>query len=97
MKTLIAFLFMTSQAIACGNGECDPPSPEPEPPKVELPLGNGSSSGPTDPYVRQYFAICTCDEFRVAWGFETLEFRRQMAIDQCAMLRVRKQCETPKN
>lgn len=89
MKLLtLAFVFvgLTSvKVMACGNGECDP---EPEPPQVERPTpereGNKSSTSGV------YYSVCTCDKFKVAWGFESLEYRTAKARSQCEIKRTEK-------
>ena len=68
---------------------------DPEPPKVEEPAPmpdavDGDSA--YDPYSRIYYAICTCDKMKVAWGFESLELRTNKARMQCEQLRIRKSC-----
>lgn len=85
MKTILALLLSVSPAFACGDGSCEPPK---SPPPSLSPPGDT----PPSPYVRQFFAVCTCDEMRVAWGFETFEVRKQAAIHQCEVLRIKRQC-----
>lgn len=91
LTTTIIFLLSATSALACGNGECEPnPEPEPESPVVvEKPsLSSGVGSDYIyEPYSRQYYAICTCDEFKVAWGFESLELRTAKARSQCEIRR----------
>ncbi len=89
--TTIIFLLSATSALACGNGECDPePTPEPEPPVVVETTPDGDSA--YDPYNRIYYSTCTCDEFKVAWGFESLELRTNKARMQCEQRRERIQC-----
>jgi hypothetical protein len=100
MKLVLAFIFATSPVFACNDGGCGPdrgPIPEPEPPtipSVPVPVPPPvEGDTPHVPYVRQYFAVCTCDKFRVGWGFETKEFREQAAKGQCLMLREKRKCD----
>ena len=77
---------------------------EPEPPVVVEPPGivldppvsitRLIPDGDSDhhPYSRIYYAICTCDEMKVAWGFESLELRTNKARMQCEQRRERIQC-----
>lgn len=86
--TTITFLLLaltSTKTFACGNGECEP-DPEPEKPSVERsePEKNGVSVGGT------YYAICTCDKMKVAWGFESLEVRTAKARSQCEIKRTEK-------
>lgn len=105
MKYLIlAAALAASPAFACGDQPCEPPVepvPPSAPPAHEPPVNppvkdygprDGSDSIVT-PYVRQYFAVCSCDKFRVAWGFETREFREMAAREQCEVIRKRRECE----
>ena len=86
--TILALMFVALTAMkvsACGDGECDP---IPEPPVVvvpDTPMVDGDSA--YDPYVRIYYAICTCDKMKVAWGFESLELRTNKARSQCEIRR----------
>ncbi len=81
--------FPVSVALACGNGECEP-SPEPEPPSVEK-TTEYDHSRPDTGY-GNYYSVCTCDKFKVAWGFESLELRTSKARSQCEQRRERIQC-----
>lgn len=88
--TTITFLLLaltSTKTFACGNGECDP-EPEPEKPSVERsePEKNGASTDGV------YYSVCTCDRMKVAWGFESLEFRTAKARSQCEAVRIRKSC-----
>jgi hypothetical protein len=87
MKYLLVLAFVASPAFACNDGSCEPPPPPP-PPSHETDGGSAYM-----PYSRQYFSLCTCTEMRVAWGFETPEFREQAARGQCLMLREKRHCE----
>ena len=96
MKQLfLLFTLLASPPFACGDGSCEPPPPPPPP--VVTPNVTPQPDGDSDhtPYIRQYYAICTCDKFKVAWGFETLEFREQAARTQCMILREKKSCKQP--
>ena len=91
--TTLALMFVALTAVqvsACGDGGCEP---TPEPPVVvvpDTPMVDGDSA--YDPYVRIYYAICTCDKMKVAWGFESLELRTNKARSQCEQRRIRKSC-----
>lgn len=84
--TTITFLLLaltSTKTFACGNGECDP---EPEPPKTVI-----QEQRDVDPtYSHIYYSICTCDKMKVAWGFESLEFRTAKARSQCEIRRTEK-------
>ena len=95
--TTLALMFVALTAVkvsACGDGGCEPtPEPEPEPPVVvvpDTPTVDGDSA--YDSYTRIYYAICTCDKMKVAWGFESLELRTNKARNQCEQRRIRKSC-----
>lgn len=95
--TTLALMFVALTAVkvsACGDGECEPtPEPEPEPPVVVIPDQPKVDGDSTyDPYARIYYAICTCDKMKVAWGFESLELRTNKARSQCEQRRIRKSC-----
>ncbi len=90
--TTLALMFVALTAIkvsACGNGECEP-TPEPETPKESYAPRESDSGGA--PSSRIYYAICTCDKMKVAWGFESLELRTNKARSQCEAFRIRKSC-----
>lgn len=80
------------------NWNGDPSSVEPAPPTAPPAVSSGPTSGGTvyHPYKRIYYALCTCTEFREAWGFETPEFRKQAAEEQCRVLRDKRQCKKTK-
>ena len=88
--TTLALMFVALTAVkasACGDGECEP-TPEPEPPVVEVPdTPTVDGDSVYDPYTRIYYAICTCDKMKVAWGFESLELRTNKARSQCEIRR----------
>lgn len=92
----LVFIALTAVKVsACGNGECEPtPEPEPKPPVVEVPdIPKVEDNGFVyEPYSRIYYAVCTCDKFKVAWGFESLELRTNKARSQCEQRRIRKSC-----
>lgn len=69
------------------------PEPTPEPPPVVEPV-KPTVDGDSDyeSYNRIYYAVCTCDEFKVAWGFESLELRTNKARMQCEQRRERINC-----
>ena len=74
------------------------PEPEPEPPVVppaEPPVTAHPEGGGSEytSYARIYYGKCTCAGYTVAWGFETPEFRAEMAREQCRVLNVKRQCE----
>jgi hypothetical protein len=90
--TTLALMFVALTAVkvsACGDGECEPtPEPEPEPPVVVIPdQPKVDGDSVYDPYTRIYYAICTCDKMKVAWGFESLELRTNKARSQCEIRR----------
>ncbi len=89
--TTITFVLalLSSPALACGNGECEP-SPEPEPPSVEKTTEYDHSR--PDSIQGNYYTICNCEKFKVAWGFESLEERTAKARMQCEQHRIRKSC-----
>ena len=95
-QLLFLLLLIASPALACGDQPCEPPPPPPPPPPTQPPeVPTPPNDGDTvySNYVRQYYSICTCDRFRVAWGFETQEFREQAARAQCLILREKKHCQ----
>lgn len=59
--------------------------PEPEPPVVVVPDAPKGVDGDSeyDTYGRIYYGVCNCEEFTVAWGFESLELRTNKARMQC--------------
>lgn len=93
-RLLLLLIIFASPVFANGDPDpeppvvVDPPSPPPKPPQD----GDNEYS----PYVRQYYALCTCEDFRVAWGFETKEFREYAARNQCLILREKKNCKPHK-
>jgi hypothetical protein len=91
VTTIIALLLTTIPALACGNGECDP-DPEPERPSVEKTTEYDHSR--PDSIQSNYYIVCTCDKFKVAWGFESLEVRTAKARMQCEQHRERISCPT---
>ena len=82
--TLVFIALTAVKVYACGNGECEP-APEPETPKESYAPRESDSGGA--PSSRIYYAICTCDKMKVAWGFESLEFRTAKARSQCELRR----------
>lgn len=86
----LMFVALTSLKVMANGGP--EPTPEPEPPVVVTtdPIVDGDSA--YDPYSRIYYSICTCDEMKVAWGFESLELRTNKARSQCEQRRIRKSC-----
>ena len=85
----LVFVGLTSvKVMACGDGSCKPPEPTPEPPKIIL--NDSSSDYDYKPYERIYYSICTCEEFKVAWGFESLDYRTAKARSQCEIRRTEK-------
>lgn len=85
LTTIILALSLCSPVYANGDPE---PTPEPEPPVVvEPPTLTSDGDSNYDPYTRQYYSKCTCDEFKVAWGFESLEIRTAKARSQCEQRR----------
>lgn len=76
---------IAAPVLACGQGECgggdDGGGGKPDRTKP------GRDGEPVEPWVREYFAVCTCLEFETAWGFETKEFREDQARAQCLVLR----------
>ena len=98
--TTLALMFVALTAVkvsACGDGECEPtPEPEPEPPVVVIPdQPKVDGDSVYDPYTRIYYAICTCDKMKVAWGFESLDYRTNKARSQCDIRKEKRlQCPT---
>lgn len=85
----IAFICLTSLK-AYANDPNWNGDPEPEPPVVVDKPEDGDSA--YDPYGRIYYGVCNCEEFTVAWGFESLELRTNKARMQCEQRRIRKSC-----
>lgn len=83
LTTIIFLLLSAVPVLACGNGECDP-----EPPSTER-TREYDHSKPDTTY-GTYYTVCTCDEMKVAWGFESLEVRTAKARSQCEIKRTEK-------
>jgi hypothetical protein len=107
IATSFLFLFMGFPAMACDDGSCvDTPPPQctncgiddnPPPPKdYENPTSPEVVINPgSEPWVvdeRIYYSVCTCDELKTAWGFESLEKRTAKARSQCEQRRERIAC-----
>ena len=89
----IALVCLTAvPALACGNGECDPPTSEPEPEPEKPSVETEKPEGNDLTYDRIYYSVCTCNEMKVAWGFESLELRTNKARMQCEQRRERINC-----
>jgi hypothetical protein len=93
---LVSMLTMFMGFPAMANGVPDP-EPEPEPPVVtpEPPAPPVIHSDGSEPWIitgQVYYSVCTCDELKTAWGFESLEKRTAKARSQCEQRRERIAC-----
>lgn len=93
VTTIILALMLSATAAYANdpnwNGEPEPPVVvEPEKPTVSTPDGDSEY----DTYGRIYYSVCTCNELKTAWGFESLEVRTAKARMQCEQRRERIQC-----
>ncbi len=102
--TTIIFALLLSSGVAYAedpnwNGDPEPPvevEPEPEyPTEIGEPIiivRPKDGDTPHVPHKQIYYSVCTCDEFKVAWGFESLELRTNKARMQCEQRRERISC-----
>ena len=60
--TIVTLAFLAAPALACGNGECEPPPPPPAPPVVEPPVAapvrQSDDREPSAPHVAIHFGYC---------------------------------------
>ncbi len=87
--TIMLLVLSAAPAFAEGCWEC---GPDPEPPVVVDPPKTDDGETEYTPYNRIYYSVCTCDELKTAWGFESLEGRTSKARMQCEQRRERISC-----
>lgn len=92
--TTIIFALLLSSGAAYAEDPNWNGDPDPEPPVAVEPEKPAVSEGDSeyDTYGRIYYSVCTCDELKTAWGFESLEIRTSKARMQCEQRRDRIQC-----